>query len=145
MTESLLTMALSLNEKIKENIGTCIVEACVTQQPRVLRARGWPVRVSGEPGSLKRVFRVFCRFIADYSITVYVARSTFVVVLARKPHYSYSLPFQRTCLKNESSEKYQYGINNSKTFRSFKSKETFMRKKLGHTEASVIKAASVTL
>ena len=36
-------------------------------------------------------------------------------------------------------------INNNKKFRSFKSKKTFIRKKLGHTAVSAIQASSVTL
>ena len=36
-------------------------------------------------------------------------------------------------------------MNNDKKFRSFKSKENILRKKLGHTMVSAIKASSVTL
>ena len=36
-------------------------------------------------------------------------------------------------------------INNNEKFRSFKNKEIFIRKKLGHTAVSAIKASSVTL
>ena len=35
--------------------------------------------------------------------------------------------------------------NNNETFRSFRAKKTFIRKKLGHIAVSAIKASSVTL
>ena len=39
----------------------------------------------------------------------------------------------------------RHKVNNNEKFRSFKSKKTFIRKMLGHTAVSAIKASSVTL